>query len=324
MGQQIGTQTSYGKNLLANASFEQMENNAPASWHSSRQRGAPRITVANVARSGEHSLEIRANEQADAAWSQEVLVKPHTAYRLSGWIKTEGVDKGSGLGALLTVREFGQPDPDLAVAGTADWVAFEQVFDTGTHDRLFISASFGHAGLSTGTVWFDDLELAEVPSALLRLVKLDEVKKLIALQNSAASVASHNGSDANLRVIELSVREGLMAYTQQTLTVSAGERVKLVFKNTDHMPHNAVFTAIGAKDKVGQLADEMAASPTGAAQQYVPQVSEVLFATPLVDPGESFELAITAPSKPGDYPYICTFPGHWRLMQGVLQVQERK
>jgi azurin len=72
------------------------------------------------------------------------------------------------------------------------------------------------------------------------------------------------------------------------------------------------------------LADELATSPDGAAQQYVPQVSEVLFATPLVDPGASFELTIAAPDQPGDYPYICTFPGHWRLMQGVLQVQARK
>ncbi len=320
--QQIGAQSSHGNNLLANASFEEMENSAPSGWHRGWQRGTSLTTVANVARSGKHSLEIRTNEQADAAWSQEVSVKPHTSYRLSGWIKTEGVNKGSGLGALLSVRELGRPDPDLAVAGTTDWTPFEQVFDSGTHRRLSISALFGHTGSSTGTVWFDDLELAEVSPAQLRLIQLDETKKLIALQSSAASVASHNDKDADLRVIELTVREGLMAFTQQTLTVSAGERVKLVFKNTDHMPHNVVFTAIGAEDKVGQLADEMAASPTGAAEQYVPKVSEVLFATPLVDPGESFELTITAPSTAGDYPYICTFPGHWRLMQGVLQVRE--
>jgi azurin len=22
----------------------------------------------------------------------------------------------------------------------------------------------------------------------------------------------------------------------------------------------------------------------------------------------------------GEYPYVCTFPGHWRIMNGVLQV----
>ena len=34
--------------------------------------------------------------------------------------------------------------------------------------------------------------------------------------------------------------------------------------------------------------------------------------------GETIEF--TAPAEPGDYPYICTFPGHWRLMNGVLHV----
>ncbi|MCH8962102.1 MAG: hypothetical protein IH820_12455 [Bacteroidetes bacterium] len=31
-------------------------------------------------------------------------------------------------------------------------------------------------------------------------------------------------------------------------------------------------------------------------------------------------LTFTAPTEPGDYPYVCTFPGHWRTMQGVMQV----
>jgi len=31
-------------------------------------------------------------------------------------------------------------------------------------------------------------------------------------------------------------------------------------------------------------------------------------------------LRFTAPDKPGEYPYICTFPGHWRIMQGVMKV----
>ena len=28
----------------------------------------------------------------------------------------------------------------------------------------------------------------------------------------------------------------------------------------------------------------------------------------------------TAPSKPGDYDYVCTFPGHAMLMKGILRV----
>jgi uncharacterized protein len=39
-----------------------------------------------------------------------------------------------------------------------------------------------------------------------------------------------------------------------------------------------------------------------------------------VNPGERFDLLFRAPTTPGRYPYVCTFPGHWRIMQGVLIV----
>lgn len=46
----------------------------------------------------------------------------------------------------------------------------------------------------------------------------------------------------------------------------------------------------------------------------------MLFSTPLVNPNETFELRFTAPAAPGRYPFVCTFPGHWRIMQGMLVV----
>jgi azurin len=26
------------------------------------------------------------------------------------------------------------------------------------------------------------------------------------------------------------------------------------------------------------------------------------------------------PDQAGDYPFVCTFPGHWRLMTGIMKV----
>jgi azurin len=49
-------------------------------------------------------------------------------------------------------------------------------------------------------------------------------------------------------------------------------------------------------------------------------MSEVLFATPLVNAGKTFRLDFKAPDTPGEYPFICTFPGHWRIMKGVIKV----
>jgi azurin len=60
--------------------------------------------------------------------------------------------------------------------------------------------------------------------------------------------------------------------------------------------------------------------PDGQAQQYVPAIPEVLFATTLVDPGQTLTVQFKVPDEPGDYPYVCTFPGHWRVMNGIMHV----
>jgi azurin len=60
--------------------------------------------------------------------------------------------------------------------------------------------------------------------------------------------------------------------------------------------------------------------PNGAEQNYVPKMYEVLHATPLVNPQKTFSMTFNVPDNVGDYPYICSFPGHWRIMNGVMKV----
>jgi azurin len=48
---------------------------------------------------------------------------------------------------------------------------------------------------------------------------------------------------------------------------------------------------------------------------------EVLFYTPLINPDGRFNLKFKVPSIKGKYPFICSFPGHWRIMQGVMEVE---
>ena len=46
----------------------------------------------------------------------------------------------------------------------------------------------------------------------------------------------------------------------------------------------------------------------------------MLFAIRLLHPGESIQARFKAPYDPGNYPFICTFPGHWRTMNGIVEV----
>jgi putative heme-binding domain-containing protein len=105
--------------------------------------------------------------------------------------------------------------------------------------------------------------------------------------------------------------------------VEAGKPFELVFENVDIMPHNLVITAVGQMAKVGVAGEAMAASPDAYARNFVPELPEVIRATRLLQPGQTERLLVEAPAAPGDYPYVCTFPGHWTRMNGVMHVVSR-
>ncbi|MDH5398239.1 MAG: ThuA domain-containing protein [Cyclobacteriaceae bacterium] len=129
--------------------------------------------------------------------------------------------------------------------------------------------------------------------------------------------------DEDVQVIQLTVVKNEMKYSLEAFEVKAGSKVKIVLENTDFMQHNLLVLAEGALNKVGAEADKLAMANDGAARNYVPVMAEVLYSTPLVSPGEKAVLEFTAPEKEGDYPYVCTFPGHWRLMNGVMKVSDQ-
>ena len=69
-------------------------------------------------------------------------------------------------------------------------------------------------------------------------------------------------------------------------------------------------------ERLGAAADLLARSPTGAQRGYVPSGPDVVAATRLADPGETVRVRFTAPATAGEYPFVCTFPGHWPVMRG--------
>jgi len=122
--------------------------------------------------------------------------------------------------------------------------------------------------------------------------------------------------------ITMRVIKDQMQFDKKSFSVKAGQVVELVLENTDFMLHNWVLTQMGAKNKVGAAADKLASDPKGAAQNYVPQMPEVIAATELVNPETRVVIRFKAPEKTGDYPYVCTFPGHWRIMNGTMKVEK--
>ncbi len=123
------------------------------------------------------------------------------------------------------------------------------------------------------------------------------------------------------QVIVLKTVQHEMKFAQEELRTKAGTVLEIVLDNIDFMQHNFLLLTPGSTEKVGLAADKMAESPDGLKLEYIPQLPEVLYATPLVNPDAKFSLKFRVPDIPGKYPYICSYPGHWRIMKGVLIVE---
>jgi azurin len=112
-----------------------------------------------------------------------------------------------------------------------------------------------------------------------------------------------------------------LSFTTPTLHVRAGEPIKLTFVNPDVVPHNWALIKPDTLPKVGDLVNKIIAEPDAAARQYIPRSDDVLFYTDIVNPQDQFAISFRAPSQPGRYPFLCTFPGHWMVMNGVMVVE---
>jgi azurin len=136
--------------------------------------------------------------------------------------------------------------------------------------------------------------------------------------SSAAKPAPAEG-----RAIEVTGND-TMKFNVVEMRAKPGEALAVTLKNIGTMPkmsmgHNWVLLDAGV-DLNAFAAD----TGTAAKTDYVPPAykSQILAATKLLGPGESDTVRFYAPTKPGRYIYLCSFPGHFQVgMKGVLIVE---
>ena len=110
-----------------------------------------------------------------------------------------------------------------------------------------------------------------------------------------------------------------MMYDVKELSVKAGKKVKLTFANPDFMPHNILLVNPGKADEIASKA--MALGAKGFDTGFIPDSPDILWHSKLLDHDKEQVIEFTAPTKPGDYPYVCSFPGHYLIMRGVMHVK---
>jgi len=116
----------------------------------------------------------------------------------------------------------------------------------------------------------------------------------------------------------------MMQFNIKAFEVASGDKIVLSFKHIGQLPaaamgHNVVFL------KPGTAVPAFAAKcATARDNEFIPKDEEaqksIVAHTKILGGGESDEITFTAP-EPGDYVYICSFPGHFAIMQGVMTVK---
>lgn len=161
---------------------------------------------------------------------------------------------------------------------------------------------------------------------------------LISCGGASQESSSTESSDAKSEPKEISAPEtnvsdtvyieiegnDLMQYNLSELEVTEGQTIKLTLKHVGQMAsmamgHNWVLLKPGTdKSTFG------AAAVTAKEFDYIPQdmIDQVIANTSIVGGGEETSVVFEAPTM-GYYDYICTFPGHWGVMQGTLTVNPK-
>ncbi len=122
------------------------------------------------------------------------------------------------------------------------------------------------------------------------------------------------------QVVRIAAIPEQMLYDVKWFVVETGKPVQIMLTNPDAMPHNLVIGQPGSLRDIGMAAQTMTPPANPAIKAYVPDSSLVLQATRLLQRDETDRLSFTAPENPGEYVFLCSFPGHWTRMYGVMLV----
>jgi azurin len=125
-----------------------------------------------------------------------------------------------------------------------------------------------------------------------------------------------------VQVVRIQTVPEQLIFDLKWFAVEAGKPVQIVLDNPDAMQHNLVVGEPGSVQEVGTKGAMVPLPTDPEVKPYVPDTPLVLYASRLLNGGETERLNFTAPSKPGEYVYLCTFPGHWVRMYGVMLVVE--
>lgn len=140
---------------------------------------------------------------------------------------------------------------------------------------------------------------------------------------STPAAAPAAAAPAASTAVEITANDA-MKFSVTRFEVAAGQQVKLTFRNIGTMPKQAMGHNLVVLKKDADVKAFADAAVMAAATEYFPaaKADQVIAHTKLLGPKQSDEITFTAPSEPGEYPFICSFPAHYIAgMKGVMVVK---
>lgn len=156
--------------------------------------------------------------------------------------------------------------------------------------------------------------------AALLLAGCGQAEKPAATSSAAAPSAA---APAGVKTVTIT-GDDTMKFSVTLIEAKAGEALRVVFSNIGKMPKQAMahnWVLLQPCNETDFNAFGMAAAM--AAPTHIPaaKAAMILAQTKLLGPGESETIDFKAPAQPGEYPFLCTFPGHFAMMKGKLVVK---
>lgn len=235
-------------------------------------------------------------------------------------------DANPGLLAKAATDSNGLVRMEAAIAtsylGTPE--AFETLLQVikqphGTHLSYAIRCALGSKKIKP---YWDGIKQVAVEHPQLQAFVASFGKRQKLKPSRASAKDAQFDTQKDLKAIQISCIRERMLFDVTKFTVKTGQPVRIDFINPDATAHNLVIVEPGAVQEIGMAANEMAKDPEVVkTMQFLPKSPKVIFHTSMLQPESAEALRFIAPKKPGKYPYLCTFPGHWVIMQGVMVVE---
>ena len=161
-----------GATTISNPGFEQLEPSGTViGWRIVADESSDGSGISSDGENahdgvGSIKLSVRGHGTVTAE-SDPVELEVGSLYRLSGWVRTQGVISDAmakyptAVPACLTMKAQPFTNHSTAVGGDTDWIRIDLMFiATASTDRVRLH--LGYNGNARGTAWFDDLELESV------------------------------------------------------------------------------------------------------------------------------------------------------------------